>query len=222
MKKTFFSFAAVLLFVVVIQLKIQDAAQKWNLLSIPESLLALQEENVSDEEIRQYAVFWSELQCFPIPENRQMESPSVFFTDTWMQERNYGGNRKHEGCDLFGEKPISGYYPVISMTDGTVEKIGWLPLGGYRIGIRGNSGTYYYYAHLTSYGDSFQEGDLVRAGEILGFLGDTGYGEEGTSGQFPPHLHVGIYIRTKESEEYPVNPYWPLKYLEDKKKIYAY
>ena len=84
-----------------------------------------------------------------------------------------------------------------------MEKIGWLPLGGYRIGIRSPGGGYFYYAHLSSYAEDFSEGDKVKAGEILGFLGDTGYGEEGTRGKFPPHLHLGIYISAKENEEYP-------------------
>lgn len=38
-----------------------------------------------------------------------------------------------------------------------------------------------------------KEGDQVQAGEMLGFMGDSGYGEEGTTGQFPVHLHLGIY-----------------------------
>lgn len=38
------------------------------------------------------------------------------------------------------------------------------------------------------------EGDQVRAGDLLGYMGDSGYGPEGTTGQFPVHLHVGIYM----------------------------
>ena len=50
-----------------------------------------------------------------------------------------------------GRVSQSGFYPVISMTDGKIEKIGWLSLGGYRIGIRSPHGGYFYYAHLASY-----------------------------------------------------------------------
>ena len=42
-----------------------------------------------------------------------------------------------------------GLFPVLSMTDGVVEKKGWLPQGGYRLGIRSDGGIYYYYAHLS-------------------------------------------------------------------------
>ena len=52
------------------------------------------------------------------------------------------------------------------------------------------------------------------AGQILGRMGDTGYGPEGTTGQFAVHLHLGIYIQTKRTEELSVNPYWILRYLE--------
>ena len=85
---------------------------------------------------------------------------------------------------------LAGFYPVISMTDGKIEKIGWLPLGGYRIGIRSPHGGYFYYAHLASYEKYFQTGEAVEAGQILGFMGDTGYGEEGMSGKFPVQVYT--------------------------------
>ena len=125
-----------------------------------------------------------------------------------MEERSFGGERVHEGCDLFGGCGAADFYPIISMTDGSVEAVGWLPLGGYRIGIRSPSGGYFYYAHLSSYERDWKEGDSIKAGEILGFMGDTGYGSEGTKGKFPVHLHLGIYIQTPYSREMSVNPYW--------------
>ena len=55
-----------------------------------------------------------------------------------------------------------------------------------------------------------------NAGQLLGYMGDTGYGkQEGTSGQFPVHLHLGIYLRNEEFAELAVNPYWFLRYLEN-------
>ena len=89
-------------------------------------------------------------------------------------------------------------------------------LGGYRIGIRSDSGGYFYYAHLSSYEEDFTPGDRVQAGEILGFMGNTGYGQEGTSGMFPVHLHLGIYITTPEGQEISVNPYHILQCLRKK------
>lgn len=131
-----------------------------------------------------------------------------------MFERTYGGQRGHEGTDLMPPENIAGYYPVVSMTDGVVEKIGWLPKGGWRIGIRSPSGGYFYYAHLDSYSRSYGVGDRISAGEVLGTMGDTGYGEEGTRGKFAVHLHLGIYIHTEEYEELSVNPYWVLRWAE--------
>lgn len=156
-----------------------------------------------------YGAIWNDLVCFPVAET------GMTFENSWMFERNYGGKRGHEGTDIMPPENISGYYSVISMTDGVIEQIGWLPKGGYRIGIRAPSGGYFYYAHLESYSRDYQIGDPVTAGEILGTMGDTGYGEEGTRGQFPVHLHLGIYIRTEEHEELSVNPYWILHYLSE-------
>ena len=67
----------------------------------------------------------------------------------------------------------------------------------------------------------FREGDRVRAGELLGYMGDSGYGPEGTTGQFDVHLHFGIYLY-QNGEEYSFNPYHLLCYLEKHKLKYAY
>lgn len=170
-----------------------------------------------------YSAIWSDLEVFPIPaQNERAISDEIFYENTFGAKREFGGERTHEGCDLFGKISTSGYYPVISMTSGTVEKIGWLPLGGYRIGIRAPHGGYFYYAHLKEYEKSFQPGETVEAGEILGYMGDTGYGEEGTTGRFPVHLHLGIYIFSPGGEELSVNPYHILRTMEKKTKKYVY
>ena len=63
----------------------------------------------------------------------------------------------------------------------------------------------------------------MRAGELLGFMGDTGYSViEGTTGNFDVHLHIGLYLRTDHYEELSVNPYWVLKYLEKYRLRYRY
>ena len=54
------------------------------------------------------------------------------------------------------------------------------------------------------------------------FMGDTGYGEEGMSGKFPVHLHLGIYINPQGKEELSVNPYYVLQAMEKKVKKYTY
>ncbi len=155
-----------------------------------------------------YGAVFDDLACFPVDE------PGMVFENSWMFERNYGGRRGHEGTDLMPPENVPDHYRIRSMTDGTVENVGWLPRGGYRIGIRSPSGGYFYYAHLSSYSTDYKKGDTVAAGEVLGLMGDTGYGEEGTRGKFDVHLHLGIYVRTQHSDELSINPYWVLKYLQ--------
>lgn len=164
---------------------------------------------------------WADLAYFPIPLSRTELGMETSFENSWMFERTFGGERSHEGTDIMASVNERGRYPVISMTDGVVEKIGWLKLGGYRIGIRSPNGGYYYYAHLYDYAKDFQEGDAVKAGELLGFMGDSGYGEEGTVGQFAVHLHVGVYVGGADGGEMSLNPYWFLKWLEPQRIYYS-
>ena len=159
---------------------------------------------------------WDDLQYFPVAESSDNSRLSVSFEDSWMFDRSYGGERGHEGTDIMPSVNEPGRFPVVSMTDGTVESKGWLELGGYRLGIRAPHGAYFYYAHMDSYSD-IEEGDTINAGDLLGFMGDTGYGtEEGTRGKFPVHLHVGIYLYQNE-QEISINPYPALSYVQDKK-----
>lgn len=170
-----------------------------------------------------YENIWKDLVYFPIPESTENEEALVSYENSWMFERTYGGSYGHEGTDLIAGIQEPGYYPVVSISDGVVEKIGWLEKGGWRIGIRSLHDVYFYYAHLDSYAEEFKPGDTIKAGQLLGFMGDTGYGKkEGTRGKFAVHLHLGIYIRTEDLPELAVNPYWFLKYLEENRQRYAY
>lgn len=161
---------------------------------------------------------------FPVPESSyDTNGYRVSFSDSWMESRSFGGERHHEGCDIMAVIDKRGHYPVISISDGYVEKIGWLKLGGYRIGIRSPNGVYFYYAHLNDYALGIQAGDEVKAGELLGFMGDTGYSEtEGTTGYFPVHLHLGIYLDDENGEEHSYNPYPFLKELEENKLKFCF
>lgn len=170
-----------------------------------------------------YEAVLKDLRFFPVPASTDLRTPQVAFCDGWLDKRTYGGERGHEGCDIMGTEKPRGYYPVVSMSDGVVEKVGWLEKGGWRLGIRAPGGAYLYYAHLYGYSRKWQEGDTVNAGELLGFMGDTGYSTvEGTTGNFDVHLHVGIYLKTDHNEEMSVNPYWVLKYLEKFRLKYSY
>lgn len=158
---------------------------------------------------------FEELQCFPVIKEETDGNYPVSYCDSWGAERTYGGERQHEGCDLMADVNERGRYKVCSMTDGVVENIGWLEMGGWRIGIRSDSGIYYYYAHLDSYEKAFEKGERISAGQILGRMGDSGYGKEpDTKGKFDVHLHVGIYVKDLSGEERAINPYWYLKHLE--------
>ncbi len=153
-----------------------------------------------------------DVKTFPV-NSKLLENEKVTYIDSWNYLRNYGGKRKHEGTDIMSSDNQPDVIRVLSMTDGTVEKLGWLEMGGYRVGIRGTEGAYFYYAHLSSYAEDLKIGDKVMAGDFIGYMGDSGYGIEGTTGKFPVHLHVGIYIETPFGEV-SVNPYLVLKILE--------
>lgn len=160
-----------------------------------------------------YAV-WNDLERFPVGRVASNPAAGVTFTDSWMQSRTFGGDRGHEGCDIMAAVNERGIYPIYSMTDGVVENIGWLRLGGYRIGIRSPSGAYFYYAHLAEYAEEFEIGEQIKAGTLLGFMGDTGYSDiVGTTGNFAVHLHLGIYLNDTAGAEFSVNSYPMLRFL---------
>ncbi|WP_271715753.1 M23 family metallopeptidase [Anaeromicropila herbilytica] len=178
--------------------------------------------NKKFKEIYQYyQCVFSDLSYFPIPINKKNKI-YVNFDDSWKNSRTYGGKRFHEGTDIMSDNNVRGYFPVLSISQGIVEKKGWLEQGGYRLGIRAKNGAYFYYAHLYSYAPELKIGDTIMPGQLLGFMGDTGYSKvEGTVGNFDVHLHVGIYFDYKD-QEVSVNPYWILRYLSSYKLSYYY
>jgi murein DD-endopeptidase MepM/ murein hydrolase activator NlpD len=136
---------------------------------------------------------------FPIARNA-----AYYYSDDYGAAREFGGERTHEGIDIICDKGT----PVRSVCDGIVTKKGWLTLGGWRIGVEDENGIYYYYAHLSQYA-AFEIGDTVRAGDILGYSGSSGYGPEGTDTVMIPHLHFGMY-----ENDIAFNPYVFLKQWE--------
>lgn len=170
-------------------------------------------ENEEWDTFLQYTeAIWNDVKYFPIPQFPKKSTLQTNYTNSWMSERNYGGKRGHEGTDIIASRNERGIYPIVSMTDGIITQKGWLEKGGYRIGVMTSEGVYFYYAHLESYSHA-EIGDAVKAGDILGYMGDSGYGEEGTIGQFAVHLHLGIYIYL-DGKEVSINPYWVLRYIE--------
>ncbi|WP_223155042.1 M23 family metallopeptidase [Alkalibacillus aidingensis] len=138
---------------------------------------------------------------FPIPRYHNYS-----FQSTWGAGRGYGGNRIHEGTDIFASYGT----PVRSVSYGIVEIKGWNRYGGWRVGIRDTDNVYHYYAHLSGFENDIEEGSIVEPGDVIGYVGSSGYGPEGTSGKFPPHLHYGMY-RDNGKHEWAFDPYPHLK-----------
>lgn len=176
----------------------------------------LKNSEVYREVYDKYYTIFHDIRYFPVPKDI-ISGVEVSYENSWKMPRTYGGNRIHEGTDIMAGNNKAGYFPVISVSDGIIEQKGWLEQGGYRIGVRSESGAYFYYAHLSSYNEELEPGDSVMAGTILGYMGNTGYSKiVGTTGKFDVHLHFGIYLNDN-GKEMSVNPYWVLKYLEDYK-----
>lgn len=123
--------------------------------------------------------------------------------------RSYGYRRPHLGNDMLGAIGT----PIIAVESGVVEALGWNMYGGWRIGIRSFDGQrYYYYAHLRSnhpYHMGLDEGSIVSAGDVIGYLGMTGYStREGTNNIQTPHLHFGLQLIFDEVQKDGVNQIW--------------
>ena len=116
--------------------------------------------------------------------------------------RSFGFARKHLGNDLMGSLGT----PIVAVEGGVVEAMGWNRYGGWRIGIRSfDSKRYYYYAHLQKdhpFAEGLQEGDLVNAGDLIGFMGRTGYSDkENVNNIETVHLHFGLQLVFDESQK---------------------
>ena len=103
--------------------------------------------------------------------------------------------------------------PVTAIESGTIEVLGWNQYGGWRIGIRSfDKKRYYYYAHLRKnhpFNNSLKEGDTVRAGDVIGYLGMTGYSTTENSNNIDTaHLHFGLQLIFDESQKEGVNQIW--------------
>ena len=104
------------------------------------------------------------------------------FTDTFRAPR--AGVGWHHGEDIFA--PLGA--PLLAVADGTIFSVGWNDRGGYRLWLRDRQGNQFYYAHLSAFSPLALDGREVRAGAVIGFLGNTG-DAQGT----PYHLHFEIH-----------------------------
>lgn len=116
--------------------------------------------------------------------------------------RSFGFARKHLGNDLMGSLGT----PIVAVEGGVVEAMGWNRYGGWRIGIRSfDSKRYYYYAHLQKdrpFAEDLKLGDTVDAGQLIGFMGRTGYSDkENVNNIETVHLHFGMQLVFDESQK---------------------
>lgn len=125
-----------------------------------------------------------------------------WFSDDWGDPR--GGGRRHQGTDLFAT-PMSYIYAVV---DGTLTRRTWDQPGmrsgnAWWLTAADGSGTYYFYGHLADFAPELSVGSRVEAGQIIGFMGNTG------NSAFP-HLHFEIHPNGGGA----VNPYPLLRQLD--------
>ncbi len=129
--------------------------------------------------------------------------------DDFGASRSYGYKRVHFGNDLMGNIGT----PVIAVESGIIEAVGWNQYGGWRVGIRSfDKKRYYYYAHLRKnhpYAENIKEGQIVQAGDVIGYLGMTGYStKENVNNINVPHLHFGIQLIFDEVQKEGPNQIW--------------
>ena len=129
--------------------------------------------------------------------------------DDFGNSRSYGFRRVHLGNDLMG----SIGSPIIAVESGTIEALGWNQYGGWRIGIRSfDQKRYYYYAHLRKdhpYRKDLKVGDTIYAGDVIGYLGRTGYSpKENVNNINTSHLHFGMQLIFDESQKETISEIW--------------
>ena len=82
---------------------------------------SMENAGISKEDMEKYLVFWEDLKCFPVAGRINARTETFSYENSWHEKRHYGGERFHEGCDIFqGVK--TDYYPILSMTEAEWRK----------------------------------------------------------------------------------------------------
>ena len=129
--------------------------------------------------------------------------------DDFGVARSYGYKREHLGHDMMGQTGT----PIIAVESGYVSAMGWNQYGGWRLGISSFDGRrYYYYAHLRQnfpYCKSLEMGSVVQAGDVVGYMGRTGYSaKENVNNIDTTHLHFGLQLIFDESQREGNHEIW--------------
>jgi murein DD-endopeptidase MepM/ murein hydrolase activator NlpD len=106
------------------------------------------------------------------------------FVDTFGSPRGDVSGGWHHGDDIFA--PLGA--PILAVATGTVFSVGWNDVGGYRLWLRDRVGNQFYYAHLSAYSPLAVNGAHVQAGDVLGFVGNSGDAQT-----TPYHLHFEVH-----------------------------
>ncbi len=122
-----------------------------------------------------------------------------------MFDEQRGSTRRHEAIDILAPRST----PIVAAEDGTVARLFLSDAGGITIYQFDPTTTYvYYYAHLESYAPGLKEGDRVKRGEVLGYVGTTGNAPKDT-----PHLHFAIFEMTDKKQWWQGTAIDPYKVL---------
>src|SRR5439155_17494889 len=108
------------------------------------------------------------------------------YVDTSGDARSDVHGGWHHGDDIFAPFGV----PVVAVASGTINRVGWEKVGGWRLWVRNDAGDEFYYAHLSGYTRSDFHSTRVNAGQVIGFLGNTGDAFTGA-----PHLHFEVHPR---------------------------
>ena len=107
--------------------------------------------------------------------------------DTFSEMR--AGTRRHEALDILAPRNT----PVVAVEDGTIARLFLSKPGGLTIYQFDPTSTYaYYYAHLERYADGLKDGERVKRGQVIGYVGTSGNAPPDT-----PHLHFAIFKLTE-------------------------
>ncbi len=124
---------------------------------------------------------------------------------------DFGATRQigaHQGNDVFAAFGS----PVLAVADGTLNRVGTLPISGNRLWLKTERGDSFFYAHLSAFAPEAVSGRKVRAGTLLGFVGNTGDAEP-----TPPHVHFEIHPGDGKA----IDPHAVLAAWEDRGEVPA-
>jgi hypothetical protein len=106
------------------------------------------------------------------------------YVDTYGAFRGDVPGNWHHGDDIFAAVGT----PVVAVADGTLNRVGWEHLGGWRLWVRDAMRNEFYYAHLSGYSPLALHSKHIHAGDVIGFIGNTG-----DAFTTSPHLHFEIH-----------------------------